>query len=125
MRLATIVDSSCIPRCMPFFVAPSNEFQGMSADSAQFSMLMAEGVGFEPTREREPPGGFQDRCLKPLGHPSLSTFIAFPSCRHRPQHRVCYRIATIRLKKRRAAPRSPVVATDAAAVKLDRRMQPP
>jgi hypothetical protein len=32
---------------------------------------MAEGVGFEPTREREPPGGFQDRCLKPLGHPSL------------------------------------------------------
>jgi hypothetical protein len=32
---------------------------------------MAEGVGFEPTRERKPPGGFQDRCLKPLGHPSL------------------------------------------------------
>ena len=31
---------------------------------------MAEGVGFEPTRERKPPGGFQDRCLKPLGHPS-------------------------------------------------------
>ena len=31
---------------------------------------LAEGVGFEPTREREPPGGFQDRCLKPLGHPS-------------------------------------------------------
>ena len=29
-----------------------------------------EGVGFEPTREREPPAGFQDRCLKPLGHPS-------------------------------------------------------
>src|SRR5262245_28101046 len=32
--------------------------------------ILAEGVGFEPTREREPPGGFQDRCLKPLGHPS-------------------------------------------------------
>src|SRR4051812_10399147 len=31
---------------------------------------LAEGVGFEPTRERKPPGGFQDRCLKPLGHPS-------------------------------------------------------
>src|SRR5438105_15854103 len=31
---------------------------------------LAEGVGFEPTREREPPAGFQDRCLKPLGHPS-------------------------------------------------------
>ena len=36
---------------------------------------MAEGVGFEPTREREPPGGFQDRCLKPLGHPSNSNEI--------------------------------------------------
>ncbi len=35
--------------------------------------LLAEGVGFEPTRERKPPAGFQDRCLKPLGHPSLST----------------------------------------------------
>src|SRR3954447_13329055 len=33
---------------------------------------LAEGVGFEPTRERKPPGGFQDRCLKPLGHPSTS-----------------------------------------------------
>jgi hypothetical protein len=34
------------------------------------NIKMAEGVGFEPTRERKPPGGFQDRCLKPLGHPS-------------------------------------------------------
>ena len=34
------------------------------------SRSLAEGVGFEPTRERKPPGGFQDRCLKPLGHPS-------------------------------------------------------
>src|SRR5258708_1505685 len=34
------------------------------------SFGLAEGVGFEPTRERKPPGGFQDRCLKPLGHPS-------------------------------------------------------
>ena len=34
--------------------------------------FLAEGVGFEPTKEREPPGGFQDRCLKPLGHPSKS-----------------------------------------------------
>jgi hypothetical protein len=31
---------------------------------------LAEGVGFEPTRERKPSAGFQDRCLKPLGHPS-------------------------------------------------------
>ncbi len=31
---------------------------------------MAEGVGFEPTDL--PVCGFQDRCLKPLGHPSTS-----------------------------------------------------
>ena len=31
---------------------------------------LAEGVGFEPTRDLATPGGFQDRCLKPLGHPS-------------------------------------------------------
>ncbi len=35
-----------------------------------YQEVLAEGVGFEPTREREPPGGFQDRCLQPLGHPS-------------------------------------------------------
>jgi hypothetical protein len=34
---------------------------------------LAEGVGFEPTRDLATPGGFQDRCLKPLGHPSIST----------------------------------------------------
>ena len=33
---------------------------------------MAEGVGFEPTDL--PVCGFQDRCLKPLGHPSTSCF---------------------------------------------------
>src|SRR5262249_49483517 len=32
--------------------------------------LLAEGVGFEPTRERKPPAGFQDRCFQPLSHPS-------------------------------------------------------
>src|ERR1051326_2694593 len=31
---------------------------------------LAEGVGFEPTRALASPGAFQDRCLKPLGHPS-------------------------------------------------------
>jgi hypothetical protein len=36
--------------------------------------VLAEGVGFEPTRELAPPGGFQDRCLKPLGHPSNFRF---------------------------------------------------
>src|SRR5215469_9968270 len=35
-----------------------------------FHSVMAEGVRFELTRELAPPAGFQDRCLKPLGHPS-------------------------------------------------------
>src|SRR5450759_657784 len=30
----------------------------------------AEGVGFEPTRTRERPSGFQDRRHRPLGEPS-------------------------------------------------------
>ena len=38
--------------------------------SNRLSIGLAEGVRFELTRERKPPGGFQDRCLKPLGHPS-------------------------------------------------------
>ena len=31
---------------------------------------LAEGVGFEPTEGRKPLGGFQDRCFRPLSHPS-------------------------------------------------------
>ena len=38
--------------------------------SAQFCSELAEGVRFELTRELAPSAGFQDRCLKPLGHPS-------------------------------------------------------
>ena len=37
--------------------------------SAGLSGQMAEAVGFEPTELS--PGGFQDRCLRPLGHASL------------------------------------------------------
>jgi hypothetical protein len=55
-------------------LAPRVLVSGDTADYGQTSAdrSLAEGVGFEPTRERKPPGGFQDRCLKPLGHPSLS-----------------------------------------------------
>jgi hypothetical protein len=38
--------------------------------SATYSML-ADGVGFEPTVSITH-AGFQDRCLKPLGHPSIT-----------------------------------------------------
>ncbi len=34
------------------------------------STYTAEGVGFEPTVRLTPHGGFQDRCLRPLGQPS-------------------------------------------------------
>ena len=36
---------------------------------------MAEGVGFEPTGLS--PSGFQDRRLKPLGHPSATDIIKY------------------------------------------------
>jgi hypothetical protein len=39
---------------------------------------MAEGVRFELTRGAKPPAGFQDRCLKPLGHPSILFFSHLP-----------------------------------------------
>ena len=35
-----------------------------------YAPKVAEGVGFEPTVAINY-GGFQDRCLKPLGHPSI------------------------------------------------------
>jgi hypothetical protein len=57
--------------------------------------VLAEGVGFEPTREREPPAGFQDRCLKPLGHPSIAlSGNAFHSILGRERNAVCRRFAT-------------------------------
>ena len=31
------------------------------------AIIIKEDVGFEPTREQNPPDGFQDRSLKPLG----------------------------------------------------------
>src|SRR5215472_9541813 len=38
--------------------------------SRPLSPLIAEGVGFEPTRTRQRPSGFQDRRHRPLGEPS-------------------------------------------------------
>ena len=48
---------------------------------------MAEGVGFEPTRERCPSAGFQDRCLKPLGHPSNAVKSAIPAIKLKDEQR--------------------------------------
>ena len=42
---------------------------------------MAEGVGFEPTELSL--NGFQDRRLKPLGHPSLGSKLQLSSCKIR------------------------------------------
>ena len=43
--------------------------------------IPAEGVGFEPTRPVAGPTGFQDRRLRPLGHPSVPyrRFVGPPS----------------------------------------------
>jgi hypothetical protein len=73
-----------------------------------FQHVMAEGVGFEPTRGREPPGGFQDRCLKPLGHPSVIDSSAFSVCEYRrPAYRD--RFATIGIQKRGGPARRPEI----------------
>ncbi len=45
---------------------------------------MAEGVGFEPTELSF--NGFQDRRLKPLGHPSESLADLLQSPHVRPEH---------------------------------------
>src|SRR5215472_16994579 len=44
----------------------------LASSGTGWEQRLAEGVGFEPTRDLATPGGFQDRCLKPLGHPSNS-----------------------------------------------------
>ena len=46
-----------------------------SSWSLASSQFMAEGVGFEPTELSL--NGFQDRRLKPLGHPSRKTVSIF------------------------------------------------
>src|SRR5215469_8929723 len=45
----------------------------LASSGTGWEQRLAEGVGFEPTRDLATPGGFQDRCLKPLGHPSIVT----------------------------------------------------
>ena len=45
------------------------------------SMALNDGGGGEiRTLGRFPVGGFQDRCLKPLGHPSAMTCTIVPPC---------------------------------------------
>ena len=43
-------------------------------------LKMAEGVGFEPTVLSH--NGFQDRRLKPLGHPSFYFLIVIQCCKN-------------------------------------------
>ena len=70
-----------------------SQYPGCRRTSANIEL--AEGVGFEPTRERKPPGGFQDRCLKPLGHPSkLLNHLDFRFAKVG-KNAICYRFATI------------------------------
>jgi site-specific DNA recombinase len=45
---------------------PASVFSGQGSKELD----MAEGVGFEPTVRRSTDSGFQDRCIRPLCHPS-------------------------------------------------------
>ena len=53
----------------PSFAAPSSIFE-----------VLAEGVGFEPTRRLSTPNGFQDRRIQPLCHPSQSAATTSADC---------------------------------------------
>src|SRR6185295_9850818 len=69
--------------------------------------MVAEGVGFEPTRLS--PGGFQDRCHQPLGHPSAahSTGPRLPSTRAAPVDH-----------EHAASPREPLLRQSAGTVAI-------
>ena len=56
---------------------------------------MAEGVGFEPTRRAVPSAGFQDRCLKPLGHPSNAVKSAIPAVKLKDEQRTVTSMALL------------------------------
>ena len=45
-------------------------------DKSSDFYFLAEGTRFELARRE--PAGFQDQCLKPLGHPSADYFIIIP-----------------------------------------------
>ena len=47
---------------------------GSSDEKPAIKPFLAEGVGFEPTRQVTPPSGFQDRRDRPLCHPSGSNY---------------------------------------------------
>ncbi len=60
---------------IPLYRVYSLSRRAPSANSAispliYWGFILAEGVGFEPTVPRKRDNGFQDRLLKPLGHPS-------------------------------------------------------
>src|SRR5215470_6618871 len=95
---------------MPAACAPCGPCRNLSES-------MAEGVGFEPTREREPPGGFQDRCLKPLGHPSCVDVLTLLPRSFQRRAAIATGLPPDAPKKR-AARSPPVLATAAVPVKL-------
>ena len=62
---------------LPSVAEPNPAIAGGFSSYIHFALhikCMAEGVGFEPT-SRFTGSGFQDRRLKPLGHPSATIII--------------------------------------------------
>ena len=53
-------------------------------DRVHSTACLAEGVGFEPTRDLSAPNGFQNRRLRPLGHPSEKRVPRFASAGSEP-----------------------------------------
>ncbi len=51
-------------------ICPQDDHDPDFRGRGSYENKMAEGEGFEPSRQENPPGGFQGRCIQPLCHPS-------------------------------------------------------
>lgn len=60
------------PKCVRYIMVGGNAAVGYKPTAALSQRQRAEGMGFEPTGApvKAFPGGFLDRCLRPLSHPS-------------------------------------------------------
>src|SRR5262245_66477080 len=69
---------------------------GKSADSVVPSSVLKWRKGWDSNpRGAYTPGGFQDRCLKPLGHPSAFDFLSTFGAGRSLKWLTCYRFATV------------------------------
>jgi hypothetical protein len=68
-------------------------------ENIEISMTFGGRGGIRTHEGAEPPAGFQDRCLKPLGHPSNYLICLYKSIRRQGQkNHVCYHFSTPSLR---------------------------